>query len=460
MNKNFIIWVVGTLVACFVSGSILMYQRDITLDNVRSIDFKLISRFVDIDRLDIKEDKSSLKAAIDVLTYKNQYVLFPVAVVQKDSCFENGPEDHINALCPRFKNTGVVERLVKDRVIVKHYGVDLVKDGAKHFMIKKLQNSENWLIGDAGYYAYFSDNQVARFNNFLVNKLATYFTYFGIKQMYKKSWGLWVYIIIISILFYTILTLNNRRNKNKYSSLLRDKHNVQVSWVQANESLNIYKSKNKQKSRELTLKEQQLLALSEDFDKEQYAVIDLEEKIKVLKSDKEKLMAHVQESKEKVLNLEVKEDKIEDKEREVIQRMSSIDVSMEHKKLKSDFKRLTKLWRLEPKWSQRISAESNLAPNDGKVPFTLTQAFMSFENHIVELVVEGGLDESEKRDLSLNYCIGLLMRKGSISEEQKNFFHEIRINRNKWFHDAEAPSEKFIDRFLKWLHEKGLGPKL
>jgi hypothetical protein len=203
-----------------------------------------------------------------------------------------------------------------------------------------------------------------------------------------------------------------------------------------------------------------LLALSEDFDKEQYAVIDLEEKIKVLKSDKEKLIKHVQESKEKVLNLEVKEDEIEEKEREVIQRMSSIDVSREHKKLKSDFKRLTKLWRLEPKWSQRISAESNLAPSDGKVPFTLTQAFMSFENYLVGWVVKEGLDDSDKRDLSLNYCIGVLMRKGAISEEQKNFFHEIRMNRNKWFHDAKAPSERFIDRLLKWLHENDLGPKL
>jgi len=458
-HKINIIWFSFTLLACFLSGCILMYQRDITLDNVRSIDFKLISRFVDISGLDIEKNKSSLKAAIDVLTYKNQYVLFPVAVIQKESCFENGPEDHKNSLCPRFKNTDVVEKLVKDKVSVQYYGVDLIKDGSRHFMIKKLQNSENWLIGDAGYYLYFSDNQFARLNNFLSNKLGMYFTPFGTEQMYKKSWGLWVYIIILSTFFHTIFTLNNRRNNHKYLSLLKEKEAVQGDWVEANENLNIYKSRKKQMSRELALKEQQLVALGDGFDKEQYVVLDLEEEIKILKSDNEKLTKQVQTSQEMILDLEIIEDVIEEKERNVIQKMGSSDVSEDHKKLKGDFKRLTKLWRLEPKWSQRTSAESDLAPNDGKVPFTLTQAFMSFENYLVEWVEEEGFDDT-RNDLSLNDCIGLLMKNNIITQKEKNFFHEIRMQRNNWFHEAAVPNQRFIDQLLTWLQDKGIKPLL
>ena len=91
-------------------------------------------------------------------------------------------------------------------------------------------------------------------------------------------------------------------------------------------------------SRELALKEQQLVALGDGFDKEQYVVIDLEEEIKILKSDNEKLTKQVQTSQEMILNLEIIEDVIEEKERNVIQKMGSSDVSEDHKKLKGDFK--------------------------------------------------------------------------------------------------------------------------
>jgi hypothetical protein len=46
-----------------------------------------------------------------------------------------------------------------------------------------------------------------------------------------------------------------------------------------------------------------------------------------------------------------------------------------------------------------------------------------------------------------------------ISEKDKNFFHEVRIARNKWMHEQKLPTEELLTRLVNKLEKSKAATK-
>ncbi len=100
-SKGFIfLWIIATLIFCL---SIIIFQelaRQVTLDNVRAYDFKIIKSAIKGDGKNIEEKFLPISNELTSKEFKS--VLFPLAIINNKRCQGNGSIDSNNKICAFF----------------------------------------------------------------------------------------------------------------------------------------------------------------------------------------------------------------------------------------------------------------------------------------------------------------------------------------------------------------------
>jgi hypothetical protein len=110
------------------------------------------------------------------------------------------------------------------------------------------------------------------------------------------------------------------------------------------------------------------------------------------------------------------------------------------------------LWEQSTKWTVRQNIESGV--NDqGLVPFTLSVAFIAFEDYVNEyyksIMDSSNYDEGAR----LSDKIYWIVKKGRLSS-MENDFREVRIARNEWFHSGRSPKKGVIKKLLNIIKDQ------
>ncbi|NRB42221.1 MAG: hypothetical protein HRU20_27755 [Pseudomonadales bacterium] len=465
--KSYALWISVSLLLCLLVGVIQMYEREITLDGVRSIDFKLVHHLLDKQSKADKAGVEAIESALNTLTRSNGQVLFPLAVIGKRGCIENGQGPFQRHLCARFPNAEAFEKAIPAAALTAADGVRLMKLGEQYFMFQQLQASDAWLLGMAGQYVYAGKDGLSRLAFFLRYRIDDgLFDTAGLRRMANNSWALWLLIISISLAGGLTLKLKHHAHRRKYLSLKQKQKDIQKSWVASKEQSNALANQLKQKDHLLAVKEIELDDLYEESHSleqqsktSQQEQLRLEDEITVIKNSIGELDYELRLSENQVLLLEDREEELQGADDKQQRKLSAQDKNTASVNARRDLERLKKLWRLDQKWSRRQQAEADIAPCDGKTPFTVTQAFIAFENHIEDWVISRNPKRVNEEN-SFYSNIEYLFKQGLISPDDKDLFHGLRIRRNDWFHQGHQPPAAIVTKLLDYLQGKNLKPLL
>lgn len=465
--KSYVVWVSTSLLICLLVGVIQMYEREITLDGVRSIDFKIIHRLLDYQSKVDEVGVEAINGALNTLTSSSGKVLFPLAVIGQRGCMENGQDQNMRHLCDRYPESSTFQQAIPNNAITAGDGVRLMKLGEHYYMFQHLQAADAWLLGKAGQYIYSGKNGVSRLFFFLRYRLDNYvFETDGLRRMASNSWALWLLILGVSMFLGLSLKAKRLANRKKYLSLQQKIKKIQKQWVLSKDQYTVLTNQLKERDQLLATKEVELNDLYEESDS-----IENESKTRML--EQHRLQAEIaairlsigelgyelRHSEDQVLLLEDKESELHAADDKQQRKLSNKDKDEASSSARSDLERLKKLWRLDQKWARRQQAEADIAPCDGKTPFTVTQAFIAFENYVEDWVISISPQRADE-DHSFYSNIEHLFQKDFIIEDDKDFFHGLRMHRNDWFHNGKQPPLGMVNKLLEYLQAKNLKPLL
>ncbi|NOR58410.1 MAG: hypothetical protein GQ474_07805 [Sulfurimonas sp.] len=424
--KNIVISIALTFIVGFVIVLVQMFTRETTLDGVRGIDFNLVYNFVDEKN---SYSPNHIEKALKALTYKKE-VLYPMAVLTKSGCIDNSFENSDKQICKKIVNITNFDNYLKKQKIMLIDDKKYVNHSSKYFIYKEFKNLDGYLIGHAGKYIFANESELSKFAHFLKNNFANlFFTQEGRSKLWHRSKEMLLTIFILSIALSYLYLRRIRKNLHKYNALNYEKNRQKKEWDAALEE---------QKNIQNALEE--LEELQED------------------ESVKEEMLTKLEKSHEKISALELKEDKLIKTILDQSKKLAKTDAVDANVSTYNELNNLKKLWRVEPKWMERSSVESEVATDDGRTPFTITQAFITFDTYILLRARRGGYKSADNQDLF--GAINFLQEKKLLNAGKKGLFHKIRMQRNDWFHHGKYPNDGIIKKLLDSLDSQNQKPIL
>lgn len=429
--KLVLFWLLSTFVIYILIATSIMFSRITTLEGVKIFDFKIYVKLIEeigTDKIDTLINVSNVLAP----NYKKDgkqisHNYYPIAVVTNQKCMENGLGN--SNICTNFNSVDSLESYLNKFKIIDYAGEKLfVIDENRTFIHKKLNNDVH-LIALTGKYL----GEDITFFKFIVNDWFNYFLKYdsgisgldGFKKTWQKTQESFYIIFTISILFLIIVVLLQLKNKEKFN-LLKEKLNSETRKI---EKLN-------EEYDELNY-EKQLLEEEKNMKNEQ--------KLIELNNEIEKLQKEIIKSSEN-------EDKIFDKLKKQSNYLPDDLKSQELVRIISEIQTIKQLWTREFKWNNRLNLESNITTEVTNIPFTLTIAFILFENQFIDKYAKKS-DYYEIAAINLEKKIDLVCKEYDLSLDVKEKFHEIRKARNKWFHYGKRPDSKIINDLLSVLDQ-------
>ncbi len=425
----FLRYVFVTFLFCLLIGLANMFGREVTLDNVRNIDFKIIRGFSSgIDILDPK-GRDIFLSSVGNLTNSDGEAFYPVALIYRDGCIENG---RVKKLCGTFPSLSSVQNQLRIGNVFHTYGVDILetKDG-KYLYISELDGGGKFLVGDAGKYVVHGRNSIMPEITFL--KGAHYFltTERGVSKLWEKNRWLWLMILIVSAAVYVFLL----RTRKKFESHLRDAYQErkldELRVIENNSLIS-----------QLRLKIDSLqdeMSLDTSSEEKERLKNDLEEKNRELAE----LWEHHEDA---VQSLERQEEMVSALRKKIGDDGRSRDIY----RLGEELKNLKSLWLTEYPWVSRRDVESNVVTNSQeRTPFTLYIALTGFERYLKRMCRINCIDAEDNVTR-----INRLFLNDKISISQKEFLTQVRIARNKWFHEGKYPDLELVSRLLRFLEKE------
>ncbi len=445
MKKIFILVALSFLVG-FMVVIVQLFTRTVTLDGVREIDFNLIYNLIDNEELLSSQNISNgLNSLRD-----GEIVLFPMAVLTGSTCLDNSMNDKSKSICARVKDASAFEKYLQNKDIDLVKDKKFVNDSNEYFMFKNFTSIDGYLVGHAGKYILAQQSGFSKFFYFLSQEVVSLISFHDKRvEFYRASYHMWVTIIIISILLSYLYIRRSKHNLNRYK-LLKSRQTIQKKeWKLALEEQQNIQYSLIAKEHEIA---QKLLEAQQTPNKTQLKSID------ELNSSKDEILLKLEISEKTILNLESKEDKLLKTILDQSKRLATQDSIEANIEIYNKFNSLKKLWRVEPMWHERVKIESKIATEDGRTPFSITQAFISFDANIVQKAKTFGYKSSESEDLygAINY----LYNNNHINMTNKNIFHKIRIKRNNWFHNGVYPNKAIINKLLEILEQTKRKPIL
>lgn len=421
--KLVLFWLLGTFIIYILIATSIMFSRVTTLEGVRIYDLNIYAKLIK----EIGIDKvNTLINVSNVLEFKGKY-FFPIAVITNKNCIENGLGN--NNLCTNFDSVDSLEIFLNKLEIRKYYDEKLYVLDSNRTLIHRKITDDFHLVGITGNYL---GNEMTFFK-FIINDWTNYFLKYdsgengtsGFKKTWVKTQESFYIIFTISILFLIIVVLLQLKNKEKFN-LLKEKLNSETRKI---EKLN-------EEYDELNY-EKQLLEEEKNMENEQ--------KLIELNNEIEKLQKEIIKSSEN-------EDKIFDKLKKQSNYLPDDLKSQELVRIISEIQTIKQLWTREFKWNNRLNLESNITTEVTNIPFTLTIAFILFENQFIDKYAKKS-DYYEIAAINLEKKIDLVCKEYDLSLDVKEKFHEIRKARNKWFHYGKRPDSKIINDLLSVLDQ-------
>lgn len=429
-------WLKRAPAICLVVGLIQMMEYEATLDTVRGIDFKLIERSIEGRDLEREEDVVAIKSTINALTTRSGWALFPIAILSEGVCFENGSAKR---LCNLYASQ---EDFAKDKVksdVGPIYGSKAFRvEEGRAFIFSEFSNGSGILLGEAG--AYALSGRAA-----FLNKMPYYLTRAGFKKMYSKSQYIWWVISITVFIFIAAKEVAVRRNRRRWqkarvSLLIKDR--------EASKALDeLNKARATAQLMENELEEQRNVSdsLKRDFGKKL-------EKAKTRENEAEALYYETLQSYEEQVAVANKEDA----------KLTSEQTKRALEERTAELNKIKGLWMCDYGWNDRLEIEREIT-TQGNSPFIRNISFVGFERFIKTLALKKlnyGWSRLTAHDgPDIIDLIDELAEANMISVKDKNFFHEVRIARNKWMHDQKLPTEQLLTRLVNKLEKSNAATK-
>ena len=434
------IWFFLTIIGCILILLAQTLAREITLDNVRAYDFKIIRAAIKYGNV---VNNSYFQEITSELSARNgSLVLFPLAVIDKASCNQNGNASSNNKICLYFRNINEWETKTHSESINKYYDIKYRFFGNDVYMYTDI-DSNTILIGQAGNYLHLHGNDFAQILEFLTNILPNKYinSIYGITTIYFKSkWSMLIFLFgsLIGLFIFLALTISkDRRHANDLNyakNLVTEKERqcllLQMQIDNSNESLSERKDRIESLKIQLQNNEIKLESYEVNIDSLLAELIDLEQKHKALQQN----LINIESEKHKlIIDVESATSKIND-----------IQAKSELQNYQSKYNKIIKLWDSSTKWSQRREIEESVNSKQ-RVPFTLSTAFIAFEAWIDEYYKDLSTPNDSNEITTLNEKIELVIKK---QPQLRSTLHSIRVARNAWFHNGKVPEKGLIKDLL------------
>lgn len=425
--KLFTFWFLGTFIIYILIATSIMFSRITTLEGVKVYDFKIYVKLIE----EIGTDKIDTLINVSNVLAPNNKNYYPIAVITNERCKENGLEN--NDICTKFKSINELKFFLNNKKTIDYLGEKLYIVDQDRTLIHRKLNNDLHLVSLTGKYL----GQDITFFKFITNDWLNYFFKYesgisgqdGFKKTWVKTKESFYIIFSISLMLLFIVIFLQFRNKEKFK-LLKEKLNLETKKIEK---------------------------LSEDYNELNYQKQLIEEEIDCKYNDEnEKKLLELNKELEKLKNEMLvsskNEDKIFDKLKKQSNHLSNDLKSEELVKTISEIQTIKQLWSREFKWDNRLNLESNITTEVTNIPFTLTIAFILFENQFIDKFARKS-DYYEIAAINLEKKIDLVCKEYNLSLEVKEKFHEIRKARNKWFHYGKKPNSKIINDLLSVLDQ-------
>lgn len=391
---------------------IAIKERDVTLEKVQIIDFKILSAALN-EKIQKDKDSKSINSLLAPLDY-----LFAVAFLSNKSCIgNNGGKQKI---CSSFRNKKEFLDLLNmsnlEKEKIQEWEIEAIYLEKKRFYFEEILNLNGFLIAEAGdkgsFYvcsSYPDCNEMKVFFSNLPRMISnSYYEHF-----IKFKW-LWFCVFLIAPLIGIIIDF--QQNKKRQAIAVKEKEikGLQEKLTEQSVKINsLYRQQNRDEFKNAE-------SITENINAEK--------------------TKHDETSKEL--------EKMENERMDILTGLPKSDIKTSTLKDRAQLRNIKGLWNAQYKWERRFDEEKSFA---GKTPFGVSGAFIAFEIYLKNAYQELQKDFDE---LTLEEIIDFLFEQGHLRLNEKSLLHETRIARNAWVHDAKYPDEKIIDNIIEFLNTR------
>ena len=193
--KFIAIWNCLSIAVCVLISLAQTLSREITLDNVRAYDFKIVKAAINREK---EAGEYIFQEVASVLITKNgALVLFPLAIITNDRCIQNGDLASNNKICELFENIDQWQLKTKSENINTYYGIRYKFFNKEVYMYAEV-GPNKLLVGQAGHYLHLHGDDIAQINEFFSNRLLNNYinSISGISSIYYKSkWSMIIFFL-------------------------------------------------------------------------------------------------------------------------------------------------------------------------------------------------------------------------------------------------------------------------
>ncbi|MDC1075516.1 hypothetical protein OAQ35_00960 [Litorivicinus sp.] len=447
--RFWVLWFMATAFLCLSVSLAQMYAREDTLDSVREIDFKVVYQAVVSGS---RSAADNFKTVADELSiFNGQVVLFPMALLTDVTCINNGPSDSKVSICRKFQNIDDWHNRVSEVAPNNKYTPYRYFQHDGYSYIYQDIGPKALLVGEAG--AYSSINPYANPLEAFYREVISYYlgTAGGIKKLLVKGKWAAVFIfsssLVVTILFLLFKRILEAGHASKVRELEESLARKDGEWSRLqleNGEINLKLRENREQVRALEEKIRLEQEANDKVSEELLAqVIVLEEEKNGLSDERETLQLRIIELEEEIEDIASRQVAESDGG-------SRDDLVKELVKARLDYQELIQLWRRKTNWNHRLQIESKVSAEAKRVPFTVSTAFIAFENYIDQSYVAEPVDA---------HAIEPTLREkiDSISNgnpELRSVMHRIRIARNNWFHDGSPPEFGLVKELVRLIEKE------
>ena len=421
---------------------------------------------------------------------ENEKIFFPLALVTANSCIDNGKT--INLICEDIKNIDALNSLFASGKEYDYYNRGLHETSVGTFFKYEVDDNKI-LLGEAGSYLSIDKSfgsTLYLMKIFLKNDFHNYFLtwrggdgkYGGVVKTWNKTKEVFFIVFTVSIIltligfwisrkieiihekkaFYFQKEINKLRSERKnldvesgsiYSNIkdVRSQKNQLSSLIASNkkeedivtEDIESFCEEDKKQDLDIYKEKLDSVKATGKLHKEMYK--EIEQKYIALQDQEEKTI-------KEYLELDGRFTELQGKQLDEVDKAGLAKLKKEWRVLNQKYNEILKLWEQSTKWTVRQNIESGV--NDqGLVPFTLSVAFIAFEDYVNEyyksIMDSSNYDEGAR----LSDKIYWIVKKGRLSS-MENDFREVRIARNEWFHSGRSPKKGVIKKLLNIIKDQ------
>lgn len=449
-----IMWIAITLLILLTVSITQMYSRAITLDNVHKKDFERVYKLLNEHET---INKNQLNNILSPLIGKSGYALFHVAIVTEDEkkCFEDTQHFYNKPLlCPMLKNTeNIIKKLTssfqEDQMIElpsSRFSKD--ENKSQSYLFQKFTNSNEWLVAKTNFYSNASE-----FEKFLYFLTHRYIGANGYGKIFDKGKFLAAVILFFSFILYVLFYWYRKKQNERYFKITKKLSHLQDEWEELNKRYHQLIAEKNSIENEIQLNEEELKNNLELIESEKN---DLTKKIETLKKQNSEITEKLKTQQESIKKVEKEEYKLKVKKIEKIENLNCGIAKVEYEKTLQELTRIQQLWKHDPSWQDRKTIETKISEKETRLPFTITQGFVAFEDKLVELAFKYDAYSARQKQELQNY-ISIICREDKY-KTKRGIFDKIRKARNAWFHRAEYPDILIINELIDFLEENNIKP--